>query len=192
MLFSNSGSGCQALHNDPCRAHCSLRGRGVPSARWRKMTLADQCGKRPFERTPSIERSHPPPPSRQERLFPRDTHVIVIFKPSGRPYTFGRLIDPEDLAQYGPLSRGPETSGEAGNNAGYPEDEVRWFGWRIRWPSRRSRPHSSHHDGKPHSNTFIYLAAGRLAVAAGLMQQPFARRQQFAATQRRDDGVVQF
>ena len=53
-----------------------------------------------------------------------DTHVNVIFKPSGRPYTFSRLIDPEDLAQYGPLSRGPETSGEAGNNAGYPEDEV--------------------------------------------------------------------
>jgi hypothetical protein len=52
-----------------------------------------------------------------------DTHVNVIFKPSGRPYTFCRLIDPEDLAQYGPLSRGPETSGEAGN-AGYPEDEV--------------------------------------------------------------------
>jgi hypothetical protein len=23
MLFSNSGSGCQALHNDPCRAHCN-------------------------------------------------------------------------------------------------------------------------------------------------------------------------
>ena len=32
ILFSNSGSGCQALHNHPCRAHCSLRGRGVPSA----------------------------------------------------------------------------------------------------------------------------------------------------------------
>jgi hypothetical protein len=53
-----------------------------------------------------------------------DTHVIVTFNPSGRPYTFGRLVDPEDIAQYGPLSRGPETSGEAGNNAGYPEDEV--------------------------------------------------------------------
>jgi predicted RNase H-like HicB family nuclease len=32
MPFSNSGFGCQALHNDPCRAHCSLRGRSVPSA----------------------------------------------------------------------------------------------------------------------------------------------------------------
>jgi hypothetical protein len=29
---SNSGSGCQALHDHPCRAHCSLRGRGMPSA----------------------------------------------------------------------------------------------------------------------------------------------------------------
>jgi hypothetical protein len=32
ILFSNSGSGCQALREHPCRAHCSLRGRGVPSA----------------------------------------------------------------------------------------------------------------------------------------------------------------
>jgi hypothetical protein len=32
IVFSNSGSGCQALHDHPCRAHCSLRGRGVPSA----------------------------------------------------------------------------------------------------------------------------------------------------------------
>jgi 6-phosphogluconolactonase len=31
-LFSNSGSRCQALHDHPCRAHCSLRGRGMPSA----------------------------------------------------------------------------------------------------------------------------------------------------------------
>jgi hypothetical protein len=31
-VFSNSGSRCQALHDHPCRAHCSLRGRGVPSA----------------------------------------------------------------------------------------------------------------------------------------------------------------
>src|SRR5258708_38205315 len=30
MLFSSSGFGCQALHNDPCRAHCSLRGRVYP------------------------------------------------------------------------------------------------------------------------------------------------------------------
>src|SRR5579862_5021221 len=32
IVFSNSGSGCQAFHDHPCRAHCSLRGRGVPSA----------------------------------------------------------------------------------------------------------------------------------------------------------------
>jgi hypothetical protein len=32
ILFSNSGSGFQAFHDHPCRAHCSLRGRGVPSA----------------------------------------------------------------------------------------------------------------------------------------------------------------
>jgi hypothetical protein len=32
IVFSNSGFRCQALHDHPCRAHCSLRGRGVPSA----------------------------------------------------------------------------------------------------------------------------------------------------------------
>ena len=40
IVFSNSGSGCSLipglgvkLSNDhPCRAHCSLRGRGKPSA----------------------------------------------------------------------------------------------------------------------------------------------------------------
>ena len=32
IVFSNSGSGCQALYDHPCRAHCSLRGRDVPSA----------------------------------------------------------------------------------------------------------------------------------------------------------------
>jgi hypothetical protein len=30
--FSNSGFRCQALRDHPCRAHCSLRGRGLPSA----------------------------------------------------------------------------------------------------------------------------------------------------------------
>jgi len=31
IVFSNSGFQCQALRDHPCRAHCSLRGRGVPS-----------------------------------------------------------------------------------------------------------------------------------------------------------------
>jgi hypothetical protein len=32
IVFSNSGVRCQALQDHPCRAHCSLRGRGAPSA----------------------------------------------------------------------------------------------------------------------------------------------------------------
>jgi hypothetical protein len=32
IVFSNSGLRCQALRDRPCRAHCSLRGRGLPSA----------------------------------------------------------------------------------------------------------------------------------------------------------------
>src|SRR6476620_4870322 len=43
ILFSNSGSGCQAFQRYPCRAHCSLRGRVTPSACWRQVTLAVQC-----------------------------------------------------------------------------------------------------------------------------------------------------
>jgi len=42
IVFSNSGFRCQALRDHPCRAHCSLRGRGLPSAWWRKTTLVDR------------------------------------------------------------------------------------------------------------------------------------------------------
>jgi hypothetical protein len=32
IVFSNSGLWCQALRGHPCRANCSLRGSGLPSA----------------------------------------------------------------------------------------------------------------------------------------------------------------
>jgi hypothetical protein len=54
----------------------------------------------------------------------RDTHVNVMFKPSGRSYTFGRLTDPEDIARYGPLARRLETHGGTGDIGEYPQDEV--------------------------------------------------------------------
>jgi hypothetical protein len=53
-----------------------------------------------------------------------DTHVNIIFKPSGRPYTFSRLADPEDIARYGPLARRLETHGGTAHTGEYPEDEV--------------------------------------------------------------------
>ena len=53
-----------------------------------------------------------------------DTHVNIMFKSSGRPYTFGRLADPEDIARYGPLARRLETHGGTGDTGEYPEDEV--------------------------------------------------------------------
>ena len=34
-----------------------------------------------------------------------DTHVNVVFTPNGNPYMFGRLVDPDDIAHYGPVSR---------------------------------------------------------------------------------------
>jgi hypothetical protein len=37
----------------------------------------------------------------------KESHVLVIFKPSESYYNFGRLADPEDIARYGPLSRSP-------------------------------------------------------------------------------------
>jgi hypothetical protein len=53
-----------------------------------------------------------------------DANVNVIFKPSGRFYTFGRLADPEDIARYGPLSRGLETHGGIDATGDYFEEEV--------------------------------------------------------------------
>jgi hypothetical protein len=53
-----------------------------------------------------------------------ETHVNVTFKSSGRPYRFGRLADPEDIARFGPLSRGLETQGGTDANGEYSEEEV--------------------------------------------------------------------
>ena len=51
-----------------------------------------------------------------------DTHVNVVFKPNGYPYTFGRLVDPDDIAHYGPVSRTMGTG--VGEKGEYAEDEV--------------------------------------------------------------------
>jgi hypothetical protein len=37
-----------------------------------------------------------------------EVRVNVTFKLNGRSHCFGRLTDPEDIARYGPLSRGVE------------------------------------------------------------------------------------
>ena len=45
-----------------------------------------------------------------------DTHVNVVFTPNGNPYMFGRLVDPDDIAHYGPVSRTMGTgSGRTGS-----------------------------------------------------------------------------
>jgi hypothetical protein len=41
----------------------------------------------------------------------------------------GKVAEPEDIAAYGPLSRGPEVPW--GNNAGYVEDEVAQMAHRL-------------------------------------------------------------
>ena len=53
-----------------------------------------------------------------------DTHVNVVFKPNGNLYTFGRLVDPDDIAQYGPVSHGTETNTRAGEDGEYAGDAV--------------------------------------------------------------------
>jgi hypothetical protein len=54
-----------------------------------------------------------------------EARVSVIFKPEERHYTFGRLEDPEDIAQFGPLSRVlDEPSRSTGETGEYSEDEV--------------------------------------------------------------------
>ena len=54
-----------------------------------------------------------------------ESHVSVVFKPDDRHYSFGRLEDPEDIAQFGPLSRvldgPPRSTAQTGE---YSEDEV--------------------------------------------------------------------
>ena len=51
-----------------------------------------------------------------------DTHVNVVFTPNGNPYMFGRLVDPDDIAHYGPVSRTMGTG--VGEKGEYAEDEV--------------------------------------------------------------------
>ena len=48
-----------------------------------------------------------------------DTHVNVVFNPNGSLYTFGRLVDPDDIAHYGPLCHGVEPNGRAGGDGEY-------------------------------------------------------------------------
>lgn len=51
-----------------------------------------------------------------------DTHVNVVFTPNGNPYAFGRLVDPDDIAHYGPVSRTMGTG--VWEKEEYAEDEV--------------------------------------------------------------------
>jgi hypothetical protein len=53
-----------------------------------------------------------------------DANVNVTFMPTGRFYTFGRLTDPDDIAHYGPLSRGLQDHGGTDGTGEYSEEEV--------------------------------------------------------------------
>jgi hypothetical protein len=50
-----------------------------------------------------------------------ESHVSVIFKPSNSDYYFGRLVDPEDIARFGPLSSPNLRYRDTGD---YPSEEV--------------------------------------------------------------------
>jgi hypothetical protein len=53
-----------------------------------------------------------------------DTRVNVVFKPNGNPYTFGRLVDPDDIAHYGPVSHAMDTYSRVGAEGEYAGHEV--------------------------------------------------------------------
>jgi hypothetical protein len=54
-----------------------------------------------------------------------EADVSVVFKPSDSHYSFSRLADPKDIAQYGPLSRSSSVRhGATGDTGDYPSDEV--------------------------------------------------------------------
>src|SRR6476661_3407082 len=109
ILFSNSGSGCQAFQRYPCWAHCSLRGRGKPSACWRKVTLAVQCCKgRPFGALAKNRTNSPSPSCRQGRLFPPFSRISVFYLPGSnlllRPVELGP-VDPHAMQNDCELAR---------------------------------------------------------------------------------------
>jgi hypothetical protein len=54
----------------------------------------------------------------------KEAHVSVIFKPRDSHYDFGRLVDPKDIAQFGPLSRSANVGQGSGETGTYPSDET--------------------------------------------------------------------
>jgi hypothetical protein len=54
----------------------------------------------------------------------KESHVSVIFKPSNSDYYFGRLVDPEDIARFGPLSSPNVKQKNTGGTGDYPSEEV--------------------------------------------------------------------
>jgi hypothetical protein len=54
----------------------------------------------------------------------KEGYVSVIFKPSDSEYNFDRLVDPEDIARFGPLSSPNVRHGNTGDTGDYPSEEV--------------------------------------------------------------------
>jgi hypothetical protein len=63
--------------------------------------------------------------------------IEVIFKPTSSTYSFMRLVDPVDIAEFGPLSPDPQIrhaerqSGEKGGTGNYLSPEVQAIAFRL-------------------------------------------------------------
>jgi hypothetical protein len=63
----------------------------------------------------------------------REGGVDVTFRPTESHYSYGLLVDPDDIARLGPLSRSPNTQHHAktGDTGEYPSGDVEATAFRL-------------------------------------------------------------
>jgi hypothetical protein len=64
----------------------------------------------------------------------REGGVDVTFRPTESNYSYGLLVDPDDIARLGPLSRSPNTrDAKTGDTGEYPSGDVEATAFRPRF-----------------------------------------------------------
>jgi hypothetical protein len=62
----------------------------------------------------------------------REGHVEVIFRPTDSHFSFGILVDPKDIAQFGRLSQSPNVRhAKRGDIGDYSSSEVQAMAFRL-------------------------------------------------------------
>jgi hypothetical protein len=74
---------------------------------------------------PRLENSMKHPTPSDFIVNVEESRVSVTFKPSDSHFSFGRLVDAEDIARHGPLSQSPNVRhAKTGDIGDYPSEEV--------------------------------------------------------------------